>query len=509
MATALQWKALWDFIAFCWRQTRQSGRLALAIEALFLELGNLIIPLYTSFVLISVGKAASAGEVGEGMLIAPLMLAATGLILLFLAARRSVEPRLKTALAQDDANARRHMLETYERLGRLERVDPETFDDEFDQFSRLGRLVGRDTVKVSAYAMAVVVFIPVELVFTGPVLLVSLCMAWITLELVLVEGDTYRRAQWEMADDGIETTALRRLWMRYIRSLSGIYTNSRLMKGLFKSLDHELHTFRKKQLADSRLFATLDLITNIERISLMTVAAIGIVTGYFDISQFVLILFVAGRLQAPLRGILQVWLSTGRPVQGMQAMQRLIKAEAKQSSHKNKNRATSDSSHPDGSWDNQSSLIWKRNIPEELPLDELGLAAKSVAIFRGEAITVNGTLIENLTLGQEALSQPALALLGWSGLQPWVASLPNGVQTRLEEDNSVLPHYIAQLISAFRVLLLNADTNIIIDNRAASLEPETVSGLVNVLQRWPSHPKITILGNDQAWSALTAEVVAR
>lgn len=508
MATALQWKTLWDFITFCWRQTRQSGRLALAVEALFLELGNLIIPLYTSFVLVSVSKAAGADEVGEGMLIAPLMLAATGLILLFLAARGYLEPRLKTALAEDDAKARRHMLEIYERSGRLEQVGPETFDDEFDQFSRLGRLVGRDTVKVSAYAMAVVVFIPVELIFTGPILLVSLCMAWITLELVLVEGEGYRRAQWEMADDGIATTALRRLWMRYIRSLSGIYANSRLMKGLFRSLDHELHTFRKKQLADNSLFGRLDLITNIERIALMTVAAIGIVSGYFDISQFVLILFVAGRLQAPLRGILQAWLSTGRPVQGMQAMQRLIKAEARQAAHAAENGATDAISETDRSDGNKDSIVWKRNIPEQVPLQELGLAAKSIAVFRGEAITVNGSLLENLTLGQESLSQSALTLLGWSGLQPWVASLPNGVQTHLEEDHSVLPHYIAQLISAFRVLLLNADSSIVIDNRAAHLEPETVSGLVNVLQRWPSHPRITILGNDQAWSALKPEVVA-
>ena len=508
MATALQWKTLWDFINFCWRQTRQSGRLSLALEALFLELGNLIIPLYTSFVLVSVGKAASANEVGEGLLIAPLMLAATGLILLFLLARRFVEPRLKTALALDDASARRHMLSTYERSGRLEKVDPETFDDEFDQFSRLGRLVGRDTVKVTAYAMAFIVFIAVELVFTGPILLVSLCMAWITLELVLVEGDSYRRAQWEMADDGIETTALRRLWMRYIRSLSGIYTNRRLMKGLFRSLDHELHAFRKKQVADNRLFGTLDLITNIERIALMTVAAIGIVTGYFDISQFVLILFVAGRLQAPLRGILQAWLSTGRPVQGMQAMQRLIKAEARQASHDEQSGRMDTRSDRDDSENNEMSIIWRRNIPERLPLQEIGLAVKSVAVFRGEAITVNGSLIENLTLGQDTLSQSALALLGWSGLQPWVASLPNGVQTRLEEDNSVLPYYITQLMSAFRVLLLNADTTIVIDNRAASLEPETVSGLVNVLQRWPNHPKIMILGNDHAWSALNPAVLA-
>jgi ABC-type bacteriocin/lantibiotic exporter with double-glycine peptidase domain len=507
MASTLQWKALWDFVAFCWRQTRASGRQALAFEALFLELGNLVIPLYTSFVLVSLGKAASTDRVGEGLLIAPFMVAATGLILLFLAARRYVEPRLKRALAEDDAAARRHMLAVYERSGRLEKVDPETFDDEFDQFSRLGRLVGRDTVKVSAYAMAVVVFIPVELIFTGPILLISLCMAWITLELVLMEGDSYRRAQWEMAGDSIETTALRRLWMRYIRTLSGAYSNNRLMKGLFKFLDHEYHTFRRKQLADKKLFGTLDLITNIERIVLMTVAAIGIVSGYFDISQFVLILFVAGRLQAPLRGILQAWLSTGRPVQGMQAMQRLLKKEIADNTD-NEVKASHALNQPtvDGEA-RQEPVIWQRNVPSQLALQDLGFALQSIAIFKGESITVNGSLIENLTLGQEELNEMALSLLGWSGLQPWVASLPNGVQTRLEEDNSVLPHYITQLISIFRVFLFNRDTTVVIDNRNAALEPETISGIVNALQRWQAHPRIAILGNDQAWSALDPQVV--
>lgn len=508
MATALQWQALWVFIAFCWRQTRQSGRMALAVEALFLELGNLIIPLYTSFVLVSVGKAANATVVGEGLLVAPLMLAATALILLFLLARRLLEPRLKAALAQDDAMARRHMLETYERSGRLEKVDPETFDDEFEQFSRLGRLVGRDTVKVSAYAMAVVVFIPVELIFTGPMLLVSLCMAWITLELALVEGDSYRRAQWEMASEGIETTALRRLWIRYIKSLSGIYANSRLMNGLFNSLDHELHTFRKKEIADNRLFGTLDVITNIERITLMTVAAIGIVSGYFDISQFVLILFVAGRLQAPVRGILQAWLATGRPAQGMQAMQRLIKAEARQAERSPAVDHANAASLGSINTNREQRLIWKQNYPMDCALEDLGIEPKFVAIFKGEALTVNGSLLENLTLGQAHLNDLALALLGWSGLQPWVASLPNGVQTQLEEDSSFLPHYIAQLISAFRVLLLNTNAAVVIDNRSLQLEPETVSGIVNVLQRWPAHPSITILGNDQAWSVLTPPLVA-
>lgn len=506
MATAAQRGALLDFVGFCWRQTRQSGRFSLALEAVFLELGSLVIPLYTSFVLVSIGLVSTSRGVGQGLVIAPLMLAATGLILLFLAGRRYLEPRLQAALAHDDGMARRHMLATYQQSGRLQKVDPEAFDDEFEQFCRLGRLVGRDTVKVSAYAMAVLVFVPVELIFTGPILLVSLLMAWITVELVLQGGDAYRRAQWELAEDGIETTARRRLWMRYIKTLAGIYTNHQLMRGLFGLLDRELRTFQRKQKADLGLFGMLDLIGTIERIVMMTLAAIGIVTGYFDVSQFVLILFVGGRLQGPLRGILQVWLGTARPVQGLQVMQRLVKAEGAAASQNltapQPITAVSLEEPPE-----RRPLIWRKGMTKQMPLETIGVEDAAVAVYRGEAITVNGTLLDNLTLGQEGLRQTALSLLAWSGLQPWVSSLPSGVQTQLEEDSVTLPRYVTQLLSAFRVLLFNTTVPVVIDDRASQLEPETVSGLVNVLQRWYGHPQVTILAADGAWGQLNPEQV--
>ncbi len=505
MASTLQRTALWDFVAFCWRQVAQSGRMSLAIEALFLELGSLVIPLYTSFVLISIGRAGNSTEAGEGNLIAPLIAAATGIILIYLAGRRYVEPRLKAALAEDDAMVRRYMLATYERSGRLEKVAPETFDDEFEQFARLGRLMGRDTVKVSAYAMAFVVFVPVELIFTGPVVLVSICFAWVTLETVLAEGDSFRRAQWELAEDGIETMALRRLWMRYIRPLTGIYSNRRLMKGLFGFLDRELNSFKTRYLAEKKLFGSLDLLANLERIILMTVAAIGIVTGFFDISQFVLILFVAGRLQVPLRGILEAWLSTGRPVQGMQAMQRLFKSEGAGRLDKLMKDEHHNKRSPEPRQHQMSAILWKKVASDPWEPSELGLPQRSVAAYCGEAITVNGSLIENLTLGSPSLTEIALLLLSWSGLQPWVASLPDGINTRLEEDNAVLPSYISQLISAFRILIHNPHSVVVIDNKNALLEPETISGIINVLQRWDQHPKVLILGSDQAWSALHPE----
>jgi len=505
MAVTPQRWALFEFVGFCWRQTCDSGRFSLALEALFLELGGLVIPLYTSFVLVSIGQVSIGRGIGEGQLLAPLLLAATGLILLFLLGRRYLEPRLQTALARDDATARRHMLATYQRSGRLQKVQPETFDDEFEQFCRLGRLVGRDTVKVCGYAMALVVFIPVELIFTGPILLVSLVTAWMTVETVLSTGDAYRLAQWELAEDGIETTARRRLWMRYIKPLAGLYTNSQLMKGLFGLLDRELRTFQRKQRADLGLFGMLDLIGNVERIIMMTLAAIGIVTGFFDISQFVLILFVGGRLQGPLRGILLAWLNTARPVQGMQVMQRLIKADNVADSE--------DLLAPQPvtplllkSPDHERRLVWRRDVPIGMSLEQVDLWSPDLALFRGEAITVNGSLLENLTLGQSELNQTALSLLAWSGLQPWVASLPNGVETPLEEDSAVLPHYVTQLLSAFRVFLFNTTVPVVIDNRGAQLEPETISALVNVLQRWRDHPQITILSSEDAWSQLTAEV---
>jgi hypothetical protein len=88
-----------------------------------------------------------------------------------------------------------------------------------------------------------------------------------------------------------------------------------------------------------------------------------------------------------------------------------------------------------------------------------------------------------------------------------VASLPNGVETQLEEDSAILPHYVTQLLSAFRLFLFNTTVPVVIDNRAAQLEPETISGLVNVLQRWPAHPQVTILSTEEAWGKLDPVLV--
>ena len=68
----------------------------------------------------------------------------------------------------------------------------------------------------------------------------------------------------------------------------------------------------------------------------------------------------------------------------------------------------------------------------------------------------------------------------------------------------MLPNYVNQLLSALRVLLLNAGGHVVIDDRAGLMEPELTSGLINILERWPQRPEVTILSNDPSWGRLTA-----
>ena len=503
MASVAQRSALREFIQFCWRQTQQTGRLTLAFEALYLEMGGLVIPLYTSFVLVQLGQIGADRSGSQAVMLAAPMAIATGLVLLFLLSRRYLEPRLQASLAADTVTLRREMLHRYQNSGRLQQVEPETFDDEVEQFGRLGQLVGQDAVMVTAQAMALLIIIPIEAVLTGPIVLVSLCMALITLNYVLNEGDGYRRTQWQMAEEVIETTARRRLWTRYVRPVAGRYDNERMMRGLFSLLDRDLKIYRLNQREERQLFNVLNLITGVERIVIMTVAAVGIITGLFDVSQFVLILFLAGRMQIPLRGILQTWLTTARPVQGMQVMQRLMKRGDVEAA----GSPTPAAEPEDGALVSPSTgrpVQWHQHLAAQRSLSSLGLSAEAVAVFTGEAATIQATLIDNITLGLEEQQPLALSLLSWSGLQPWVTSLPDGFLTLLDEDSLMLPNYVNQLLSALRVLLLNAGGHVVIDDRAGLMEPELTSGLINILERWPQRPEVTILSNDPSWGRLTA-----
>ena len=319
------------FLWFCLRFSRDTRRGDRVFELAFLEISSLIVPLYTTFMLLVLGERLDAlASTGTGFfsLGRPVVIATLGVVA-YLLLRAWLQPRVNGALMADEVKAKRGLLADYARVGRLAEVDPETFDDEMDLIAHLGRFFAKDNVEVSAQVIAFLVVIPLEALFTGPMVLLSLVMAGLTALLMLTTSDAFKRAQWQIAQRGIEVNAERRIWRRCIRSLIGLFPSSKLLKRMFQAMDSELSAFCDRHHEQALFGQKLELMTNLGKVLSLGLAAAGVVLGVFDASQFLLILFVSGRLIAPLRSTLRVWLVSSRTVQGLQLLERVLKRSAK------------------------------------------------------------------------------------------------------------------------------------------------------------------------------------
>ena len=491
------------FLGFCLRFSRDTQRRDRVFEIAFLEISSLIVPIYTAFMLLVLGERLDALASAGGGLFAlgrPVVIA-TAAVLAYLLMRTWLQPRISGALVADEVQVKRGLLADYARVGRLAQVDPETFDDEMDQIGRLGRFFGQDSVEVSAQVITFLVVIPLETLLTGPIVLVSLLMAAVTTLLVLTTSDAFKRSQWQVGQRVIEVQAERRIWRRCIRSLIGLFPSSRLLKRMFRAMDAELSAFCERDREVALFDQKLELMANLERVLSLGLAASGVVLGVFDTSQFLLILFVSGRLINPLRRTLRVWLATSRTVQGLQLFERVLKRSASARAALREpvaaDRATS--SAPAQA---PASRLWLADVPVAVDLQTLLQIRPRALVVSAEAPTLNGSLLENLTLGNARLEDQALRFLSWSGLQPWISALPNGHRTQLEEDQPALPLYIAQILGALRLFLFVQAGQLVIDNRLQQLEPEAIAAIINVLNRWPEAPALVVLGASDLWPRL-------
>lgn len=491
------------FLGFCLRFSRDTQRRDRVFEIAFLEISSLIVPIYTAFMLLVLGESLDAlASAGGGLfsLGRPVVIA-TVAVLAYLLMRTWLQPRISGALVADEVQVKRGLLADYARVGRLAQVDPETFDDEMDQIGRLGRFFGQDSVEVSAQVITFLVVIPLETLLTGPIVLVSLLMAAVTTLLVLTTSDAFKRSQWQVGQRVIEVQAERRIWRRCIRSLIGLFPSSRLLKRMFRAMDAELSAFCERDREVALFDQKLELMANLERVLSLGLAASGVVLGVFDTSQFLLILFVSGRLINPLRRTLRVWLATSRTVQGLQLFERVLKRSASARAALREpvaaDRATS--SAPAQA---PASRLWLADVPVAVDLQTLPQIRPRALVVSAEAPTLNGSLLENLTLGNARLEDQALRFLSWSGLQPWISALPNGHRTQLEEDQPALPLYIAQILGALRLFLFVQAGQLVIDNRLQQLEPEAIAAIINVLNRWPEAPALVVLGASDLWPRL-------
>ena len=198
-----------------------------------------------------------------------------------------------------------------------------------DLIGHLGRFFAKDNVEVSARVITFLVVIPLEALFTGLMVPQSLVITGLTALLMLTTSDAFKRAQWQIAHLGIEVNAERRIGDAASRSLIGLF-DSQLLKRMFHAMDSELSAFCDRHHEQALFDQKLELMTNLGKVRTgLGLAAAGVVLGVFDASQFLLILFVSGRLIAPLRSTLRVWLVSSRTVQGLQLFERVLKRSAK------------------------------------------------------------------------------------------------------------------------------------------------------------------------------------
>ncbi len=76
-----------------------------------------------------------------------------------------------------------------------------------------------------------------------------------------------------------------------------------------------------------------------------------------------------------------------------------------------------------------------------------------VAVVPQRTDVLAGTLAENIALFDPELLEPAARALDELGLGPWVADLPDGLQTRLGEGGYVLSAGQEQLVAFGRILV--------------------------------------------------------
>jgi ATP-binding cassette subfamily B protein len=116
-----------------------------------------------------------------------------------------------------------------------------------------------------------------------------------------------------------------------------------------------------------------------------------------------------------------------------------------------------------------------------LDLDLEGLR-RWVAVVPQRTEILAGTLAENIAVFDPDLLEPALRALDELGLGPWVADLPDGVETRLGEGGYVLSAGQEQLVAFARVLVRDPHV-VILDEATARMDPVTEARVQHATER--------------------------
>ncbi|MEV4755899.1 ABC transporter ATP-binding protein/permease [Micromonospora sp. NPDC049559] len=105
-----------------------------------------------------------------------------------------------------------------------------------------------------------------------------------------------------------------------------------------------------------------------------------------------------------------------------------------------------------------------------------------VAVVPQRTEILAGTLAENIALFDPELLEPAARAVRELGLESWVASLPEGLETRLGDGGHVLSAGQEQLVAFARILVRDPHV-VILDEATARLDPVTESRVQRATER--------------------------
>jgi ATP-binding cassette subfamily C protein LapB len=118
-----------------------------------------------------------------------------------------------------------------------------------------------------------------------------------------------------------------------------------------------------------------------------------------------------------------------------------------------------------------------RQIDPAVLRQTVGLMAQDSRLF-------NGTLRENLTMGNTAVSDTRIvAVLDSLGLMSWVNEMASGLDSKIGEGGSGLSGGQRQLISMARLMLSNP-TVVLLDEPTSALDTETEQRVIAALKVW-------------------------
>ncbi len=136
------------------------------------------------------------------------------------------------------------------------------------------------------------------------------------------------------------------------------------------------------------------------------------------------------------------------------------------------------------------------------PLGDYDLVAlrKQIGIYLASADLFSGTLLENLTMGQQHISpEEILNVSAEVGLLPFIQSLNQGLETPIDSLGKKLPRNTVNKILIVRALL-NKPRLMLLEDCWSTLEIEEQNTLINYLTRKDKPYTLVAVTNDEAFA---------